>query len=303
MTSVPSPVGIEQFGAATASRDPRAIGKVNPAGLWTLYVLTLRQHLHGKRWIIMLVLFLLPAGFADVVRLTNHRIPGIGIEFMFVFMLIPHAILPLAALIYVTGIINDEQEEQTITYLLIRPLPKWAIYVIKLLATLTTTVVLTWVFTVLTYVAIYLGTDSNVSEVTFRCLKAASILSLAVIAYCCLFGLMSLMTKRVLLAGIVYAIGVEFVVASVPVGIRLVAINYYIRLIAYRSLDFVYAEYGRAENIAANAWHFKDDPHLIQHPTTQTCFIVLFTSCVAFTLLAAFICSRREFHVKTPEKN
>jgi ABC-2 type transport system permease protein len=294
---------ISSIASPNSSLSTRPLSRLNLSGLWTLYALTLRQHMHGKRWIVMLILFALPAGFADIVRLTNHRVPSIGIEFMFVFMLIPHGIIPLTALIYSTGIINDEQEEQTITYLLIRPLPKWAIYVVKLLATLTTTVVLTWLVTVVTYGAIYLGADSTVPDVWLRCLKAAGILSLAVVAYCCLFGLMSLMTKRVLLAGIVYALGVEFVVASLPVGIRLIALNYYIRLIAYRSLDFVYSEYGRAENIAANAWHFRDDPNLIHHPTMQTCFIVLLSACVVFTALAAFICTRREFHVKTPEKN
>ena len=55
---------------------------------------------------------------------------------------------------------QDEQEEQTITYLLVRPLPKWALYVAKLLATLTTTVALTMVFTALTYLAIYAGSEA-----------------------------------------------------------------------------------------------------------------------------------------------
>src|SRR5271166_5686757 len=136
--------------------------RFNMAGLATLYLLTLRQHLHGKRWIVMVILFLLPAGLADLVRLTAPReVPGVALEFMFVVMLIPHAVLPLAALIYASGIIQDEQEDQTITYLLIRPLPKWAIYVVKLLATITTTLILTWVFTTLTYAAIYLGAGTT----------------------------------------------------------------------------------------------------------------------------------------------
>jgi ABC-2 type transport system permease protein len=270
-----------------------------------LYTLTLRQHLHGKRWIIMVILFLLPAGLADIVRLTNHRIPIVGIEFMFVFMLIPHAIVPLAALIYATGIINDEQEEQTITYLLIRPLPKWAIYVTKLLATLTTTIVLTWVFTAFTYSAIYLGADSTVPDIPLRCVKAAAIHSLGITTYCCLFGLMSLVTRRMLLTGILYIVAIEGVVANFPVAVRLITVVYYVRMIAYRSLDFLVTEYGRTFDIAAEAWQLdiKNDPNLLEHPTTRTCVIVLLGASVVFTVLAAFICSRREFHVKTPEKN
>src|SRR5205085_1420810 len=116
--------------------------------LWTLFVLTLRQHLHGKRWIVMAVLFLLPAGLALLIRATAPDVPASGMEFMLVFMFIPHALLPLVALLYASGMINDEQEDQTITYLLIRPIPKWALYLVKLAATLVTALFLTALFTV-----------------------------------------------------------------------------------------------------------------------------------------------------------
>jgi ABC-type transport system involved in multi-copper enzyme maturation permease subunit len=60
------------------------------------------------------------------------------------FMFIPQAILPLLALVYASGIVRDEQEEQTMTYLLICPIPKWALYLGKLFATLTTTIFWPW---------------------------------------------------------------------------------------------------------------------------------------------------------------
>src|SRR5271169_50179 len=122
-------------------------GGFSLTALWTLYVLTVRQHMHGKRWIVMGVLFLLPAGLAILVRITSPSVPSIWLEFLFAFMFIPQALLPLVALLYASGMIRDEQEEQTITYLLIRPISKWALYCVKLLATLTTTVALTAFFT------------------------------------------------------------------------------------------------------------------------------------------------------------
>ena len=82
-----------------------------------------------------------------------------SLEFTLAMMFIPQALLPIVALLYASGIIQDEQEEQTITYLLLRPIPKWAIYSLKLLAVMTTTAVLVAVFTVLTYMAIYFGTQ------------------------------------------------------------------------------------------------------------------------------------------------
>ena len=77
------------------------------APLWTLYILTLRQHLRGKRWMIMTALFLLPAALAIIIRATAPDVPGVGLEFIFAFMLIPQALLPLVALLYASGMIQD----------------------------------------------------------------------------------------------------------------------------------------------------------------------------------------------------
>jgi len=273
---------------------------------WTLFVLSLRQHLHGKRWMVMVLLFLLPAGLAVLLRATAPDVPAVMMEFMLLLMFIPQAILPLVALLYASGIIQDEQEEQTITYLLVRPIPKWAIYTIKLLATLVTAVVLTVVFTVLTYAAIFIGADVQGENIPLRCLKTASIHSLAVVSYCSLFGLISLITKRILVVGIVYTVVVEGLLANLPFGIRLVTVIYYTRLIAYRSMEFVITNpSGQTQNMAAEAWQLdlRRDPELLEHPELSTCLAVLLIGSLVCTTLAALLCAQREFHVKTPEKD
>jgi ABC-2 type transport system permease protein len=274
------------------------------SGLATLYALTVRQHLHGKRWMVIGILFLLPAGLAILVRATSPNVPPLGLEFMLVMMLLPQLLLPLVALLYASGIIEDEQEEQTITYLLVRPLPKWSIYVVKLLATVTTTVVLTALFTTLTFAAVYIGAEAPMDGWIMRLLKTAGIHSLAVTAYCCLFGLLSLLTKRALVVGVVYIAVIEGLLANLPFGIRLVTVIYYARLIAYRALSYVVSGPNREENIAAEAWqlNLRDDPKLLTYPTLWTCFLVLVLGSVICASLAAWICSQREFHVKTPEK-
>ncbi len=282
--------------------------RLSLAALWALYVLTLRQHLHGKRWMVITVLFVLPAVLAMVVRATAPDAPPMGLEFVFAFMFLPQALLPLVALIYASGMIQDEQEEQTLTYLLIRPIPKWALYVVKLLATLTTTIALTCLFTALTYIAVYAGNHAQGPGILTRCLKAMLIHSFAVTAYCCLFGFMSLFTRRALILGILYAVIFEGVLANLPISIRLVTIIYYTRIIAYRSMGFMVdlpGIPGRTENIAAEAWQLDidRDPLLLEHPQISTCIMVLLIAGLIFTLLAAYLCSRREFHVKTPEKS
>src|SRR5438309_1818958 len=170
MTTIQA-LAAEPAGGAAKLR-PRAVGLISRSrSCAMLYLLTLRQHLHGKRWIALAILFVLPAGMAVLIRMSRSQAPSTFLEFMLSWILIPQALLPLAALLYASGIIQDEQEEQTITYLFIRPMQKWMIYAVKMLATWTTIVVLIIVLTVLTYTAIYANSGANFSEVGTRCLK------------------------------------------------------------------------------------------------------------------------------------
>jgi hypothetical protein len=138
-----------------------------------------------------------------------------------------------------------------------------------------------------------------------RCVIAIGVHSLAVIAYCCLFGLLGIAYKRSLLLGIVYIAVVEGLFANMAFSIRLITVIYYARVIAYRTMPFVFMDGPRQENIAADAWQLDPahDPQLLEHPTTATCLIILISASVILALAGAFICWRKEFHVKTPEKN
>lgn len=287
--------------------------------LWTLFTLTLRQHLRGKRWMVMGALFLLPAALAILIRTTAREAPSVVSEFMLAWMLIPQVLLPLVALLYASGVVQDELEEQTITYLLVRPIPKWAIYLVKLLATLVTTATLVALFTAITYAAIFVGAggsnsfgpDSTGSAVDAavvwrRCLNTMAIHALAVVAYSCLFGLLGLITNRTLVIGIVYIALVEGLLANMPFGIRLATVIYYTRLIAYRTMDFVVEmRFGHTENLAADAWQFdlRKDPNLLNHPQQATCVKTLLIASLVCVVVAAWQCAHREFHVKTPEKD
>jgi hypothetical protein len=42
---------------------------------------------------------------------------------------------------------------------------------------------------------------------------------------------------------------------------------------------------------------------LLEHPERATCVAVLAIASVAFAIIGGTICARREFHVKTPEKD
>ncbi len=126
--------------------------------------------------------------------------------------------------------------------------------------------------------------------------------------YCCLFGLISLLTKRTLVVGILYVALFEGLLANLPFSIRLATVVYYTRLIAYRTLTFLVPlpnDPSRFNDLAAEGWQFdvKTDPGLVDHPQLRTCLIVLLAASAISTVFAAILFSQREFHVKTPEKS
>ncbi len=252
----------------------------------------------------MAVLMLLPVLFAILARVADPAASPRVQEFDLAFMFIPQALLPLLALVYASGILQDEQEQQTITYLLLRPVSKSLLYVVKLLAAMTAAVLLTLVSTSLTYTAIYAGHLFQTDAVP-RCLQACLIGSLAVVTYCCLFGLLGLLTRRVLIAGIIYIALVEGLLANLPFAIRLITVIYYTRLIAYRTLPFVVPRpFGGSRNIAAAAWHFhvSGDPQLAHDPHTWLCVALLLGGGALCTAAGALLCRNREFYVKTADK-
>jgi hypothetical protein len=116
--------------------------------------------------------------------------------------------------------------------------------------------------------------------------------------------LLSLLTKRTLVLGFLYAAIFEGLLANLPFSVRLLSVIYYARLIAYRSLEFlVAAPGGRKVDLAAEAWQLdvKNDPSLLGHPALGTCLTVMLAAGALCAALGAYLCSRREFYVKTPE--
>ena len=79
---------------------------------------------------------------------------------------------------------------------------------------------------------------------------------------------------------------------------------YHARMIAYRSLSFVVTTPRREEDMAAEAWqlNLREDPQLLLQAASLTSYMVLTLGTIVCAALAAWLCSQREFHVKTPEK-
>jgi ABC-2 type transport system permease protein len=260
----------------------------DPVALAALAGLTLRQHLRGRRLLILSLLFLLPSVLAAVVRLAPYPPEPGHLEFAFVFNLIPHALAPLAALLYAAGIIQDEVEEQTLTYLLLRPLPRWALYATRLAVTWLVTAALTAVFTALAYLVIYWNAAGLWGDVfPGRAAKAAALLALAQAGYCALFGALGLLTRRALIAGLAYIVAFEGLLANFEFVGRRLTVMYYFRVLAARWLD----------PPDSKVWSLD----LATAPAAGACVRTLLAASAAFVLLGVLMMRRREFRMKTPE--
>jgi ABC-2 type transport system permease protein len=248
----------------------------------------LRQHLRGRRLLVLSLLFLLPSILAGVVRLNPHAPPPEHLEFAFVFNLIPHALATLTALLYAAGIMQDEVEGQTLTYLLLRPLPRWALYLTKLVTTMLVTLVLTGAFTTLALVVIYWNTSELWGDVLpWRALKIAALLALAQVGYCSLFGALSLVTRRSLIAGLAYIILFEGLLANFNFVARQLTVMYYFRVLSVHWL------------VLPDAREWSLD--MGTAPGAGACAAALLAASAVFALVGAVLTMRREFRMKTPE--
>ncbi len=261
--------------------------------LAALLVLALRQQVRGWRLAVLGLLFMLPGALAVIVYLATPlsargSIPAEVLEFTFLFNLIPHALAPLAALLCAGGIVRDEVEEQTLTYVLLRPLPRTAIYAVKLLAALLASALLTSFFTVATLLLIALMSgESPGGGLLAQGVKMAAVFSLAQVAYCGLFALLALFMRRALLMGVVYIILFEGLLASFDTIARRMTVMYYFRVLVLRWL-------GPA---SGGAWKFD----LNGAPSSAACVLILLGAGLALTILGSLLFAAREFRMKTPE--
>ncbi len=261
--------------------------------LGALFALTVQDHLRGRRLLVLALLFLLPAALVLVLRMaTSESVDPVMLEFVFVFYFIPHGLATLTALLYSAGIIQDEVEGQTLTYLLLRPLPRWALYLAKLLATICVTVALTGVFTLLTYAVIYWNSGQFIEVLSGRALKTVALLSLSQAAYCSLFGALSLFTQRALIAGLAYIVIFEGMLANLEFVLRKLTIMYYFRVLSLRWFDWFDLSHARA-------WSLKS----AQSPTATECVLTLVGVTVVCAWLGATRTARRELQMKTPGGN
>jgi ABC-2 type transport system permease protein len=267
------------------AEDALATRWMDLSALGSLFWLTLRQHSRARRLLVLLLLFAVPVAIALIARYT-HSSTGPKLAFGLIFTLIPQVLVPLTALLYAAGMIQDEIEEQTLTYLLVRPLQRWAIFLSKLLATWLVACVLVGVLLCVTYLAIYVG-ESGVWDRLPR--EAAAVFlatALALGAYCSIFSCLSLFVRRTLVAGVAYILIFEGLIANIDFVVRSLTVMFYYRVLVERWLGQSIPE-----------WKIS----LGKEPSVWTCVAILLGASAAAAVVGTIWFTQREFRVKTPE--
>jgi ABC-2 type transport system permease protein len=243
-----------------------------------------------------MLLLALPCGLAILLRSLSRPAPPEILEFALVFTLIPHALAPLTALLYAAGMIQDEVEGQTLTYLLLRPLPKWSVYLTKWLATVLICVCLIGFFTLVLYMAIYWGTSELWGEIVpGRALKTVAALALSQLAYCSLFGTLGLLLRHSLIIGVAYIVLLEAVIANLEFVGRALTVVYYFRVLILRWLDL--------PDLLQRQWLRAWQLDFTKMPDVASCIETVAIASLVITMFSAAWFGRSEFAVKTPESS
>ena len=154
--------------------------------------------------------------------------------------------------------------------------------------TLLVTCLLTGLFAGLTVATIAVtGSEPLAEGLVCRALTTAGTLALAQVGYCGLFGVLGLLMRRSLLAGVAYIILFEGLLASLDTVARRLTVMYYFRVLTLRWL--------------APADGFEWSINLDTAPDVHTCVLTLLGVGLGLTVMGALLFTVQEVRMKTPE--
>ena len=186
-----------------------------------IFMLTLRQLAGQKRTLLMLLFAALPIAIAIIYRLAANE-PN-RVDFVangLLSGLVVAIVLPLTALIFGTAALGAEIEDGTAVYLLAKPIPRWRIVLPKVLAAWLATAVLVFV------AAAVSGGIAIAGEPGGSLVPAFAIAVLAgSLVYCSAFVMLSILTSRALIVGLIYVFLWEAVINGLFKGTRFLSVR------------------------------------------------------------------------------
>ena len=137
-------------------------------------------------------------------------------------------VLVILAVVFGTGVIAQEVEQKTISYLLTRPEPRWRLVLVKFAAAITAITVTVWLASFL----LALTTSGPSGLFHSRLGRDCLILPVGALAYGAIFLLLATILNRPLLIGLIFAFGWESWVPQLPGNFAKVSLISYLRALA-----------------------------------------------------------------------
>lgn len=190
----------------------------------TLFWLSFRRLLWSTST--LMVLFPMAGGLLFLLRRRYDRIGSLDQAFQhfgdFLIIVFVGFLVPVCALAYGTSSVGADREDRTLLFLLIRPIPRWAVLSAKFAATLPLSVgLVTLCFNA------YCRLAGPAGELAYQ-LFLSAVLS-ATIAYVALFQLFAVLLRHSTIVALIYALFMELLLGNMPGIVKRVAVNYYAR--------------------------------------------------------------------------
>lgn len=280
--------------------------------LVTSFTLTLRGLLLWKRLLGLAFLSLLPLIVIAIFRtigvaeITRNQ-PGsllrgfLQVEYFTVLVYYSSVVIPITTLLLASGMIRDEQENQTLTYLLLCPIPRWALYLSKLLAAMLVSFMLIAVTTGIIMLCLWAGAKVTSPEPWYsRWLAMLPINALLILANGGIFAFISVLVRPALIVGVIYIAVFECFLANFPFALRkFTSVHYYQCIVCNWIGDqYTYVSFPKRQSVM-EWWPIA----LEVRPETQECIITLLSIFLVSTLLAMYFFTTKEYRLKTPEGN
>ena len=183
--------------------------------------LSLRTMLSGRRLVLLLLLAAVPVAVAGILAAAGEDVDDTeGFVNGLLDATIIAAILPIVTLALATAAFGDEVEDRTLSYLVLKPIPRFHIVMPKLIASI---IVAAPLIVASGIAATVIGLDGDARSI----LAVGVALAAGVVAYASIFTWAGLVTTRALAFGLVYVILWEGVVATFLGGVRYLSVRGY----------------------------------------------------------------------------
>ncbi len=200
-----------------------------------VFWLTARQFLEGRSIRVVAVLAAVPLllGFIEIIASgTDLQMRGI-LGQSFIELTIP-TLLPLIALILASSAIGNEITDRTLPYLVLKPRSRFRFINEKVLASVVIGSLISIALGFLAWIILAIVSGNFDGELIVGIVVASF---LAIVAYSAAFTLLSLLITRVLMAGLLYVLIWETLLARFIPGLRLLSVRHYVQSVYAQILD------------------------------------------------------------------